>query len=76
MSDDKDRYYTWSRLGTESNCVCMCIVHCRVIVDNKCEFQESSSHVDCNFDARLVSKTRKYRSTKKLRKHVYQLILV
>ena len=24
--------------------------------DNICEFQHSSSHVDCNFDARLVSK--------------------
>ena len=54
----------------------MYIVHCRVIVDNRCEFQHSSSHVHCNFDARLVSKTRKYRSTKKLRKHVCQLILV
>ena len=46
----------------------MYIVHCRVIVDNKCEFQHSSSRVACNFDARLVSKTRKYRSTKKLKK--------
>ena len=25
--------------GTEGNCVCMYTVHCRVIVDNKCEFQ-------------------------------------
>ena len=41
----------------------MYIVHCRVIVDNKCEFQHSSSRVACNFDARLESKTRKYRST-------------
>ena len=32
--------------GTEGNCVCMHIVHCRVIVDNECEFQHSSSHVD------------------------------
>ena len=54
----------------------MHIVHCRVIVDNMCEFQHSSSHVDCNFDARLLSKTRKYHSTKKLRKHGCQLILV
>ena len=46
----------------------MCIVHCRVIVDNRCEFQHSSSHVDCNFDARLVSKTRKYRFTKETEK--------
>ena len=46
------------------------------IVDNMCEFQHSASHVDCNFDARLVSKTRKYRSTKQLRKHVCQQILV
>ena len=43
-------------------------VHGRVIVDNVHEFQHSNSHVDCNFDARLLSKTRKYRSTKKLRK--------
>ena len=27
-----------------------------VIVDDKCEFQHSSSRCDCNFDARLVSK--------------------
>ena len=48
---------------TESNCVCMCTVQRRVIVDNKCEFQHSSSHSDCNSDARLVSKTRKYQQT-------------
>ena len=48
---------------TESNCVCMVTVHCRVIVDNKCECQQSSSHGDCNFDARPVSKTRKYQQT-------------
>ena len=54
----------------------MYIVHCRVIVDNRCEFQHSSSHVDCNFDARLVCKTQRYCSTKKLRKHVCQLIVV
>ena len=54
----------------------MDIVHCRVIVDNRSEFYHSSAHVDCNFDARLVSETRKYHSTKKLRKHVCQLILV
>ena len=51
-------------------------MRCHVIVDNRCEFEHSSSHVDCNFDARLVSKSRKYCSTKKLRKHVCQLILV
>ena len=45
-----------------SNCVCMYTVQCRVIVDNKCEFQ-LSSHCDCNFDARLVSKTRKDQQT-------------
>ena len=33
--------------GTENNCVSMCRVHCRVIVDNKSEFYHSSSHVDC-----------------------------
>ena len=40
-------------------------MHCPVIVDNMCEFQHSSSHVDCNFDARLASKTRKERWTEK-----------
>ena len=24
--------------GTEGNCVCVYTVHCRLIVDNKCEF--------------------------------------
>ena len=33
----------------------MCTVRC-LIVDNKCEFQHSSSHYDCNFDARLARK--------------------
>ena len=47
----------------------MYIVHCRVIVDNICGVQHSSSRVDCNYDARLVSNTWKYRS-------VCQLILV
>ena len=41
----------------------MYTVQCRVIVDNKCEFQHSSSRGDCNFDARLVSQTRKYQQT-------------
>ena len=36
VSDDKDRYYTWSVLGTEGNCVCMYIRALSVIVDNKC----------------------------------------
>ena len=44
---------------TEGNCVRMYSVQCRVIVDNKCEFQHLSFVGDCNFDARLVSKTRK-----------------
>ena len=44
---------------TESNCVCLHIVQCRYIVDNKCEFQHSSFHGDSNGDARLVSKMRK-----------------
>ena len=35
------------------------IVHCRVIVDNKCEFEHSSSHSDSTFHARRVSKTGK-----------------
>ena len=59
--DDKDRYYT--RSGTEAGCVCMYIVHCRVIIENRCEFQHSFSHVVCN------------RSSKNLRKHVCQVIV-
>ena len=54
MTDDKNSYYTWSRTeGLKATAT-----PCRVVVDNKCEFQHSSSHGDCNFDARLVSKTR------------------
>ena len=48
---------------TEGSCVCMCTVQCRDIVGNNCEFQHSSSRGDCNFDARLVRKTRKYQQT-------------
>ena len=44
---------------TEGNCVCMHTVHCHVMVDNKCEFRRASNHGDCNFDAKLLSKTRK-----------------
>ena len=54
----------------------MYIVHCRVIADNMCEFQHSSSHVNCHFDARLVSNTRKGRWREKLSKHACYLILV
>ena len=37
MSDDKKRDTTLDQdWVTESNCVCMYILHCRVIVDNKC----------------------------------------
>ena len=63
-------------LCTASNCAGVYSVHGRVIVDNKCGFQHSSSRGDCNFDERFASQTRKYRSKKKLRKHVCQLILV
>ena len=45
--------------GTERNCDSMYTVQCCVFVDNMCDFQNSSSHNDCTFDARLVSKTRK-----------------
>ena len=31
--------------GTDGNCVCMSIVHCRVIVDNKCEFEKKEKRV-------------------------------
>ena len=57
MTVDKNRYYT------EGSCVCMYTVQCRVIVDNKCEFQHSSSHDESTFDARLVNKTRKDQRT-------------
>ena len=39
--DDENRYCSWSGLGTESNFLSMYIVHCRVIVDNKGEFQQN-----------------------------------
>ena len=58
----------------ESGGVCCVHRHCRVIVDNTCEFQHSSSHVDCTFNARLVSKSG--RIHKNQRRHVCQLILV
>ena len=62
MTDDGNRYcdQDWK---TESKCVCLYTVQCRVIVDNKCEFQQSSSHCDYNFHAALVIKTRKYKQT-------------
>ena len=54
ISGDKNRYYTSSRLYTQSNCVRLCIVHClsdsncarmynvhgRVMVNNMYEFQQ------------------------------------
>ena len=40
----------------------------RLSTNTKWLVQDSSFHVDCNFDAKLGSKTWKYRSTKKLRK--------
>ena len=39
--------------------VFVCTSNCSVIVNNRCEFQHSSSHADCTFNARLVSKKRK-----------------
>ena len=62
VTGDKNRYYM-SDCGTEGRRVNMYIVQCRVIVDNRCEFQHSSSHGDCNFDARQVRKTRKDQRT-------------
>ena len=50
--------------GTASNSVSMYTVQCRGIVDNKCDFQQSSSHDDCTCDARLVSMTRKDQQAK------------
>ena len=50
-------------------------VHCRVIVDNKCEFQHSSSRVDCT----VWCKTREPNVEEKLEefnKHVCQRILI
>ena len=48
---------------TDGNCVSRYAVECRVIVDNNCEFQHSSSHGDCNFDARLARNTRTHQQT-------------
>ena len=40
VSDDKDRYYTCSGLkAIESDCVSVYSVHCRVIADNRSEFE-------------------------------------
>ena len=58
MTDDRTETTLDQGRMTESNCVCMYTVQRRVIVDNKCEFQHSSSH-GCTFDARLVSKAPK-----------------
>ena len=65
---------TWGLKATVYVCTSCTVVS---LSTTDVKFQHSSSHVDCNFDARLVSKKRKRRySTKKLRKHVCQLILV
>ena len=46
--------------GTEKACgVSVNTVQCRVIVDNMCESQHSSSHGKCAFDARLGSQTQR-----------------
>ena len=46
----------------------MYIVHCRVIVDNMCEFQHSSSHVDCNLDARTLEQNAEVSFNKETKK--------
>ena len=44
---------------TEDNCGCMYSVHRAMsCVNNRCEFQHSSSHDDCTFDARGGQKKR------------------
>ena len=63
FSEDKNRYYTRSGLCTKGNCARMYSLHDRVIVGIMYECQHSNQ-------------TREYHSTKKLRKHVCQLILV
>ena len=45
--------------GTYTNCFSVYTVQCRAVVDNKCEFQLSSSLDDCTFPVRLVNKTQK-----------------
>ena len=49
--------------GTESNCVSMYTVQSRVIIDKKSDFQHASSHHNSNFNAILMSKTRKDQHT-------------
>ena len=40
---------------------------CRVMVDNMCEYQHLSSHVDCNFDADQNAEVPFNKETKKAR---------
>ena len=49
LSEDENRYYTWSGLWTEGKCACMYSVHDRVTVDNMSVFGHSSSRAGCTF---------------------------
>ena len=59
ICDDSVRIRTDTTLDQDcvlkATCVRMYIMHCHVIADNKSEFCHSSSHVDCIFNAGLVS---------------------
>ena len=64
LSEDKNRYYTWSGLCTEGKCACMYSVHDRVIVDTMSEFEHNPLSPKLHlFDARFASQTRKYHWT-------------
>ena len=55
------------RCGTKADTSTRNTTTTRTINDNKGGFQHSSSRNNCTFDARLVSKTRKYQQTNILR---------
>ena len=64
MTDDKKQQLHLIKKGglKATNFFCMNTVQCRVIVDNECGFQHSSSYGDYNFGAR-PSKTEKDQQT-------------
>ena len=49
LSEDKNRYYTWSGLCTEGKCAFMYCLHDRVIVFNMSEFEHTSSRTSFTF---------------------------
>ena len=52
--------------GAESNCVCVCAVQCRVIVHNKCAFEQGKEGK--NFKKNAMRKNGKMRKEKTIEK--------